>query len=131
MESLFAKLIKGVLSLLGIICIPAMMRSQSVEPFSPYGIFSPSVESYQMTRCGNLLPSLYTGAMTFSLPLMTYSDPDFTIPVTLEYRFDGYKPCWTSGPAPTSLSLPDGQPSTRWQRSTEACRRTTSAETTL
>ena len=75
-----------------------MMRSQSVEPFSPYGIFSPSVESYQMTRCGNLLPSLYTGAMTFSLPLMTYLDPDFTIPVTLEYRFDGYKPGQHSGP---------------------------------
>ena len=47
------------------------LRAQSFEPFSPYGIFSPSVESYQMTRCGNLLPSLYTGAMTFSLPLMT------------------------------------------------------------
>lgn len=73
------------------------LRAQSVEPFSPYGIFSPSVESYQMTRCGNLLPSLYTGAMTFSLPLMTYSDPDFTIPVTLEYSFDGYKPGQHSG----------------------------------
>lgn len=73
------------------------LRAQSVEPFSPYGLFSPSVESYQMTRCGNLLPSLYTGAMTFSLPLMTYSDPDFTIPVTLEYSFDGYKPGQHSG----------------------------------
>ena len=73
------------------------LQAQSFEPFSPYGIFSPSVESYQMTRCGNLLPSLYTGAMTFSLPLMTYSDPDFTIPVTLEYSFDGYKPGQHSG----------------------------------
>ena len=36
------------------------LRAQSFEPFSPYGIFSPAVESYQMTRCGNLLPSLYT-----------------------------------------------------------------------
>ena len=75
----------------------ATLRAQSHEPFSPYGIFSPSVESYQMTRCGNLLPSLYTGAMTFSLPLMTYSDPDFTIPVTLEYSFSGYKPGQHSG----------------------------------
>ena len=33
-----------------------------------------------MTRYGNLTPSLYTGAMTFSLPLYTYEDPDFTIP---------------------------------------------------
>ena len=73
------------------------LSAQSPEPFSPYGVFSPSVESYQMTRCGNLLPSLYTGAMTFSLPLMTYSDPDFTIPVSLEYSFDGYKPGQHSG----------------------------------
>ena len=73
------------------------VRAQSLEPFNPYGVFSPSVEAWQMTRCGNLLPSLYTGTMTFSLPLMTYSDPDFTIPVTLEYSFDGYKPGQHSG----------------------------------
>ena len=83
--------------LLGLFTGTSILRAQSVEPFSPYGLFSPSVESYQMTRCGNLLPSLYTGAMTFSLPLMTYSDPDFTIPVTLEYSFDGYKPGQHSG----------------------------------
>ena len=76
---------------------PTALLAQSPEPFSPYGDFSPSVESYQMTRCGNLLPSLYTGAMTFSLPLMTYSDPDFTIPVTLQYSYDGYKPGQHSG----------------------------------
>ena len=52
-----------------------VLRAQSHEPFSPYGIFSPSVESYQMTRCGNLLPSLYTGAMTFSLPPATAPSP--------------------------------------------------------
>ena len=81
-----------IILFLGLFPISTYFHAQSVEPFSPYGIFSPSVESYQMTRSRNLLPSLYTGAMTFSLPLMTYSDPDFTIPVTLEYSFDGYKP---------------------------------------
>ena len=50
--------------LLGLLPGTFGLRAQSFEPFSPYGIFSPSVESYQMTRCGNLLPSLYTGAMT-------------------------------------------------------------------
>ncbi len=59
------------------------LLAQSLEPFNPYGIFSPSVEAWQMTRYGNLTPSLYTGAMTFSLPLYTYSDPDFTIPLSL------------------------------------------------
>ena len=72
-------------------------RAQSLEPFNPYGVFSPSVEAWQMTRYGNLSPSLYTGAMTFSLPLYTYSDPDFTIPISLEYSFDGYRPAQHSG----------------------------------
>lgn len=83
--------------LLGLLTGTFGLHAQSFEPFNPYGVFSPSVEAWQMTRCGNLLPSLYTGAMTFSLPLMTYSDPDFTIPVTLEYSFDGYKPGQHSG----------------------------------
>lgn len=73
------------------------LRAQSLEPFNPYGIFSPSVEAWQMTRYGNLTPSLYTGAMTFSLPLYTYEDPDFTIPISLEYSFDGYRPAQHSG----------------------------------
>ena len=73
------------------------LLAQSLEPFNPYGIFSPSVEAWQMTRYGNLTPSLYTGAMTFSLPLYTYSDPDFTIPLSLEYSFDGYRPAQHSG----------------------------------
>ena len=73
------------------------LRAQSLEPFNPYGIFSPSVEAWQMTRYGNLTPSLYTGAMTFSIPLYTYEDPDFTVPITLEYSFDGYHPAQHSG----------------------------------
>lgn len=73
------------------------LRAQSLEPFNPYGIFSPSVEAWQMTRYGNLTPSLYTGAMTYSIPLYTYEDPDFTIPISLEYSFDGYRPSQHSG----------------------------------
>lgn len=73
------------------------LLAQSLEPFNPYGIFSPSVEAWQMTRYGNLTPSLYTGAMTFSIPLYTYEDPDFTIPISLDYSFDGYRPAQHSG----------------------------------
>ena len=72
-------------------------KAQSLEPFNPYGIFTPSVEAWQMTRYGNLTPSLYTGAMTFSLPLYIYEDPDISIPVSLEYSFDGYRPSQHSG----------------------------------
>ena len=71
--------------------------AQSSEPFSPYSQFRPSAEAWQMTRYGGLTPSLYTGAMTFSVPLYTYEDPDFNIPVTLVYNFDGYRPAQHSG----------------------------------
>jgi YD repeat-containing protein len=87
-----------LLSLAGALLAGApLLWAQSLEPFNPYGIFSPSVEAWQMTRYGNLTPSLYTGAMTFSLPLYTYEDPDFTIPISLEYSFDGYRPGQHSG----------------------------------
>ena len=85
------------MSIISMACIHYSVQAQSLEPFSPYGIFSPSVEAWQMTRYGNLTPSLYTGGMTFSLPLYTYSDPDFTIPISLEYSFDGYRPAQHSG----------------------------------
>ena len=78
-------------------CIHYVVQAQSLEPFNPYGVFSPSVEAWQMTRYGNLTPSLYTGAMTFSLPLYTYEDQDFTIPISLDYSFDGYRPGQHSG----------------------------------
>lgn len=73
------------------------LRAQTFQPLSPYGNITPSVETFTMTRYGSLVPSLYTGAMTFSVPVYTYSDPDFTIPVSLEYNYDGYKPSQHSG----------------------------------
>lgn len=73
------------------------LDAQSTEPFNPYSALSPSVESWQMTKSGNLSPSLYTGAMMYSVPLYTYSDPDFNLPVSLSYSFDGYRPSSDSG----------------------------------
>lgn len=50
-----------------------------------------------MTRHGSLSPSLYTGAMTYSVPIYTFRDEDFTIPISLDYFFDGLKPSAASG----------------------------------
>ena len=35
--------------------------------------------------------------MTCSLPLYTYSDPDFNLPISLEYNYDGYKVARSAG----------------------------------
>lgn len=58
---------------------------------------NPAAESAQMIRYGNNVPSFYTGAMAYSVPVYTYSDPDFTIPISLDYHFDGFKPAQASG----------------------------------
>lgn len=89
-----------VLSLLG-----AGLQAQTFAPLSPYGNITPSMETFTMTRYGALVPSLYTGALTFSVPVYTYSDPDYTIPVSLEYSYDGSKPSQHSGALGLGWSL--------------------------
>ena len=84
-----------MVSLLGI--ASSGLWAQSLEPYNPYSSVSPSVETYSMTKFGGLSPSLYTGTMTYSVPIFTYSDPDFTLPISLEYNFDGFRPSQHSG----------------------------------
>lgn len=71
--------------------------AQPVESFRASTNITPQVESFQIAKSGNLTPSLYTGAMTYSLPLYIYSDPDFNIPISLEYNYDGYKVARSAG----------------------------------
>ena len=93
MKNYFKKIL--VATVLGI--VSSGLRAQSLEPYNPYSSVSPSVETYSMTKFGGLSPSLYTGAMTYSVPIFTYSDPDFTLPISLEYNFDGFRPSQHSG----------------------------------
>ena len=83
----------------GLIGLAACLRAdaQSMEAFSFNTTLTPSVESFAISKFGKLSPSLYTGAMSYSLPLYTYKDEDFTIPISLDYSFSGYKPAQHSG----------------------------------
>lgn len=71
--------------------------AQSSEPFNPFSAFKASAEAWAMSKYGDAKPSLYTGAMHYSVPIYTYHDPDFTLPISLEYNFDGYRPSQHSG----------------------------------
>lgn len=71
--------------------------AQSSEPFNPFSAFKASAETWAMSKYGDAKPSLYTGTMHYSVPIYTYQDPDFTLPVSLEYNFDGYRPSQHSG----------------------------------
>ena len=80
-----------------ILLFSASIQAQSFEPFIPYGDLIPSANSWSMIKYGGITPSLYTGAMSWTIPLFTYSDPDFNIPVSLDYNYDGFRPAAHSG----------------------------------
>ena len=82
--------------LIGMGCITSI-RAQNYEVFSFNSTIEPSVETFSIAQYGKLQPSLYTGTMSYSLPLYVYEDPDFSIPISLEYSFNGYKPSVHSG----------------------------------
>ena len=46
---------------------------------------------------GNTAPDLYTGTLHFSIPLYSYTDPDFEIPLSLDYTTSGFMPNATTG----------------------------------
>ena len=50
--------------------------AQDTDPFSYNANMIPSAESYNMAKYGNARPSLYTGAMSYSVPIYTYEDED-------------------------------------------------------
>ena len=72
--------------------------AQDTDPFSYNAYVVPSANATAMVKYGNLQPSLYTGAMAYSQQIYTYQDEDFTIPISLDYHFDGYRPSMHSGP---------------------------------
>lgn len=52
----------------------------------------PSVQASEMTRYGKLTPQLYTGKVSVSIPLYTYRNSRFTLPISLDYSYNGLKP---------------------------------------
>ncbi len=56
-----------------------------------------SPESFSMTKYGAIHSSMYTGAFSYDLPIYTYKDADFEIPISLGYHFDGFRPMSGSG----------------------------------
>lgn len=48
-------------------------------------------------KYGDNTPDLYTGTVSASIPLYTYQDQDFTIPISIDYTSSGYKTNSRSG----------------------------------
>lgn len=99
--------------LVAILSISIHSSAQDTDPFSYNANIRPSAQAWEMTKYGNLTPSLYTGTFHYSLPIYTYKDPDFEIPVSLEYSFNGYRPSQPSGTVGLGWTLNCGGAITR------------------
>ena len=49
-------------------------------------------QTAEMTRYGGHNVNLYSGRVSVSIPIGEYRDKDFTIPVSLEYNYNGMRP---------------------------------------
>ena len=52
----------------------------------------PSADAWSFTQYGEIHPSLYTGTLSLSIPFYTYKDPDFELPISLDYATNGHVP---------------------------------------
>ena len=52
---------------------------------------------WNFMRYGGHTPNFYTGTVSASIPLYIYQDPDFELPITLEYGMNGYNPNASQG----------------------------------
>lgn len=60
-------------------------------------VVMPNSQTYDFIRYGTVGASLYTGTVNYSVPVYTYKDSDFELPISLDYAFNGYKPNTRAG----------------------------------
>ena len=112
----------GLAAILSFVLIPARYsRADDVIPEYARGTpvpeaqFCPtSPDVRAMIRYGNgTSVNMYTGAATYTINLYTYRDRDFTIPVSISYRGDGFRPGRAPGTVGTGWYLNAGGVITR------------------
>lgn len=68
----------------------ANTAAQSNTRPTPDYNFSP--QAYNMTISGQVQPDLNSGRLSLTIPIYTWKDPDFQLPVSLSYSTSGFKP---------------------------------------
>ena len=72
-----------------------------------------SPQAWAMNRYGNESINLYNGTVGASIPIYDYKDNDFSIPVSINYSSDGYRPNIQNGPLGLGWNLSLGGAITR------------------
>lgn len=65
----------------------------------------PSWDTYEFMKYGSVGASLYTGTVNYSVPLYTYKDNEFEIPLSVDYATNGFRVNHKSGILGQSWSL--------------------------
>lgn len=77
---------------------PLYMFAQESILFASNYVYTPSTNAWGYMKYGGTQPSLYTGAVTETIPFYVYQDEDFNIPISFVYGSNGFKPNTQSGP---------------------------------
>lgn len=56
-----------------------------------------SQNNAQASRAGDLVTSLFTGQVSYTIPIYTINDPDFPLDIALKYQTEGFKPFQPAG----------------------------------
>ncbi len=107
MKTIFKSLAVAVVVLLCLSTMALAQTSASNEPVRP------SADAWAGVQYGAVSPSLYTGTLHLSVPLYTYKDPDFEIPISAEYATNGCLPNDKAGILGVGWSLNAGGSITR------------------
>ena len=89
----------------------ANTAAQSNTRPTPDYNFSP--QAYNMTLAGKVQPDLNSGKLNVNLPIYTWEDQDFQLPVSLSYSTNGFKPNSPIGPVGLGWSINIGGVITR------------------
>lgn len=90
---LLPKIILGIL----LSCVPRPISAQEDGAYQIPGykdlFLNPvSPDVWSMIKYGNAEVNPYSGTVGTSIPIYTYQDDDFTIPISIDYASSGYKP---------------------------------------
>ncbi|MBO6238362.1 MAG: hypothetical protein J6N50_06175, partial [Bacteroidales bacterium] len=98
-----------------LLCLPPVgLRAQQVDT-NPVEL--PSTTVWQQMKYNNVAgASLYTGTLRLSIPLFSYHDADFDIPLSLDYTTNGFRPNIMTGLVGHEWSLGLGGAITRTVR---------------
>lgn len=101
-----------LLAIIGGTALNVSGQEESIADFPDNAIMAPDTRS-SMKYGSNSLVDMYTGAVNVSIPVYTYKDNDFEIPISFKYASQGFVPNMPVGPLGAAWFLSVGGVITR------------------